>query len=68
MNNANEGGLRAPERSALGWEKEEYWDLDKLDDETRRQFDVCHGCKDVSICVIAFLSYLILLMKVKHTN
>ena len=25
MNNANEGGLRAPERSALGWEKEEYW-------------------------------------------
>ncbi len=45
MNNANEGGLRAPERSALGWEKEEYWDLDKLDDETRRQFDVCHGCR-----------------------
>jgi len=45
MNNSNEGGLRAPERDALGWDKEKYWDLEKLDEETRRQFDVCHGCR-----------------------
>tara|TARA_B100002051_G_scaffold65915_1_gene62478 strand:- start:1772 stop:3109 length:1338 start_codon:yes stop_codon:yes gene_type:complete len=45
MNNSNEGGLRAPERDPVDWKSEDYWDLEKIDEETRRQFDVCHGCR-----------------------
>ena len=45
MSNSNEGGLRAPERAVISWEEDDYWDLNKLDEETRRQFDVCHGCR-----------------------
>jgi len=40
-----EGGLRAPERNAIAWKNEVYWNTEKLDEETRRQFDVCHGCR-----------------------
>ena len=39
-----EGGLRAPVRDIVAWQDEDYWDEEKLDEETRRQFDVCHGC------------------------
>ena len=45
MKNRNEGGLDLPQRNSVSWEKEEYWEEDKLDQETRRQFDVCHGCR-----------------------
>ena len=45
MNNSNEGGLRAPERDPVDWKSKDYWDLEKIDEETRRQFDVCHGCR-----------------------
>ena len=45
MSNSNEGGLRAPEREVIAWDDEDYWNLKKLDEETRRQFDVCHGCR-----------------------
>ena len=45
MKNRNEGGLNLPQRNSVSWEKEEYWEEDKLDEETRRQFDVCHGCR-----------------------
>ena len=38
-----EGGLRAPERNIVAWTEDDYWDPIKLDEETRRQFDVCHG-------------------------
>ena len=41
----SEGGLRAPVREIVDWQNEEYWDEKKLDEETRRQFDVCHGCR-----------------------
>ena len=40
-----EGGLRAPVRDIVAWQDEDYWNKDKLDEETRRQFDVCHGCR-----------------------
>lgn len=40
-----EGGLRAPERNIVAWTEDDYWDPVKLDEETRRQFDVCHGCR-----------------------
>ena len=40
-----EGGLRAPERNIIAWKNEDYWNAEKLDEETRRQFDVCHGCR-----------------------
>ena len=45
MNNSNEGGLRAPVRDPVDWENQDYWDLEIIDEETRRQFDVCHGCR-----------------------
>ena len=40
-----EGGLRAPVRDIVAWQEEDYWNEEKLDEETRRQFDVCHGCR-----------------------
>ena len=43
-----EGGLRAPVREIVAWQEEDYWNKEKLDEETRRQFDVCHGCRTVS--------------------
>ena len=39
MKNRNEGGLDLPQRNSVNWEKEEYWEEDKLDQETRRQFE-----------------------------
>ena len=40
-----EGGLRAPVRNIVAWQEDDYWNEEKLDDETRKQFDVCHGCR-----------------------
>ena len=40
-----EGGLRAPVREIVAWQEDDYWNKEKLDEETRRQFDVCHGCR-----------------------
>ncbi len=40
-----EGGLRAPVRDLIAWQEDDYWNEEKLDEETRRQFDVCHGCR-----------------------
>ena len=45
MSSNSEGGLRAPVRNIVDWKNDEYWDAQKLDDETRRQFDVCHSCR-----------------------
>ena len=42
---SDEGGLRAPTRNIVEWTKADYWNSEKLDEETRRQFDVCHGCR-----------------------
>ena len=41
----HEGGLRAPERKPLNLESKVFWDEKELDNELRRQFDVCHSCR-----------------------
>ena len=40
-----EGSLDAPIRYPLDWHSEEFYDRAALDEEARRQFDVCHGCR-----------------------
>ena len=40
-----EGGLRAPKRKPLNLKVKEFWDKKELDNELRRQFDVCHSCR-----------------------
>lgn len=40
-----EGSLDAPVRHPLAWETDEFYDEAQLDEETRRVFDVCHGCR-----------------------
>ena len=40
-----EGSLEAPIRRPIPWREADYWDEAKLDAETRRVFDICHGCR-----------------------
>lgn len=40
-----EGSLEAPTRHPLDWESAEFYDEVKLDEELRRVFDICHGCR-----------------------
>lgn len=40
-----EGSIDAPTRHPLDWQSEEFYDRAALDDELRRQFDICHGCR-----------------------
>ena len=40
-----EGSLDAPVRHNIAWQDEDFYDTEKLDDELRRVFDVCHGCR-----------------------
>ncbi|MEK7245441.1 MAG: heterodisulfide reductase-related iron-sulfur binding cluster [Pseudomonadota bacterium] len=40
-----EGSLEAPIRRPILWREADYWDEAKLDAETRRVFDICHGCR-----------------------
>ena len=41
----SEGGLKAPVRHPLDWHNPDFYDPDKIDEELRRVFDVCHGCR-----------------------
>lgn len=41
----SEGGLAAPSRHPLDWRNPDFYDEAKLDAETRRIFDICHGCR-----------------------
>jgi glycerol-3-phosphate dehydrogenase subunit C len=41
----SEGGLEAPERHALGWRDPEFYDLNSINTEFERVFDICHGCR-----------------------
>ena len=41
----NEGGLGAPERHKIPWRESDYYNPDRLDQEMRRVFDICHGCR-----------------------
>ena len=40
-----EGSTEAPIRYPLDWHSKEFYDRAALDEEARRQFDVCHGCR-----------------------
>ena len=40
-----EGGLRKPEREAINIDDASFWNEVELDQELRRQFDVCHSCR-----------------------
>lgn len=40
-----EGSLEAPIRHPLDWKNPDFYDEAKLDEELRRVFDVCHGCR-----------------------
>src|ERR1700754_1802711 len=40
-----EGSLGAPVRHPLDWNNPDFYDLEKLEAEERRVFDICHGCR-----------------------
>lgn len=40
-----EGSLDAPKRHIIDWNNPDFYDEQKLDDELRRVFDICHGCR-----------------------
>ncbi|HEX7775848.1 MAG TPA: heterodisulfide reductase-related iron-sulfur binding cluster [Parvibaculum sp.] len=41
----SEGSLHAPTRHPIDWHNPDFYDLEKLDEELRRVFDICHGCR-----------------------
>lgn len=43
--NPSEGGLEAPTRHPIDWRDDDFLDLNKVEDELRRVFDHCHGCR-----------------------
>ena len=42
---SKEGSTQAPTRHPLNFEHPDFLDPKKLDDEMRRVFDICHGCR-----------------------
>ncbi len=40
-----EGSLDAPVRHPIDWHNPDFYDEAKLDEEVRRVFDICHGCR-----------------------
>ena len=40
-----EGSLDAPFRHPIAWRDEDYYDVEKVEAEMERQFDVCHTCR-----------------------
>lgn len=40
-----EGSLEAPVRHPIPWQDADFYDEVKLDEELRRVFDICHGCR-----------------------
>jgi len=40
-----EGSLDAPTRHPVDWQNPDFYDEAKLDEEMRRVFDICHGCR-----------------------
>ncbi|MDB5467792.1 MAG: glycerol-3-phosphate dehydrogenase [Phenylobacterium sp.] len=42
---AREGSLDAPFRHPIAWRDDAYYDLEKVEAEMQRQFDVCHTCR-----------------------
>ena len=42
---SKEGSITAPVRHPINFNHPDFLDLKKLDDEMRRDFEVCHGCR-----------------------
>ena len=42
---SREGSLEAPTRHPIDWRRDDFYDVEKLDAELRRVFDICHGCR-----------------------
>ncbi len=42
---SREGSLDAPIRHPIPWHDEDFYNEEKLDEELRRVFDICHGCR-----------------------
>jgi glycerol-3-phosphate dehydrogenase subunit C len=40
-----EGSLEPPVRHPIAWEDPDYYDVEKIEAELRRVFDICHGCR-----------------------
>jgi glycerol-3-phosphate dehydrogenase subunit C len=40
-----EGSLEAPTRHPIDWQDPDFYDVEKLDAEMRRVFDICHTCR-----------------------
>ncbi|HEY3643869.1 MAG TPA: heterodisulfide reductase-related iron-sulfur binding cluster [Gammaproteobacteria bacterium] len=40
-----EGGLEAPTRHPIDWQKPDFWNEESLTKELERVFDICHGCR-----------------------
>ena len=40
-----EGGLEAPTRHPIEWQKPDFWNEELLTKELERVFDICHGCR-----------------------
>src|SRR3546814_14874579 len=40
-----EGSLEAPTRHPIDWQDPDFYDVEKLDAEMRRIFDICHTCR-----------------------
>ena len=40
-----EGSLEPPVRHPIAWEDPDFHDVEKIDAELRRVFDICHGCR-----------------------
>ena len=45
IQNKKEGSTKAPIRHPVGFNHPDFLDPKKLDDEMRRVFEVCHGCR-----------------------
>src|SRR5271168_2185564 len=42
---SREGSLEAPTRHPIKWRDPDFTDMEKIDAEMRRVFDICHGCR-----------------------
>jgi len=42
---SKEGSLDAPTRHPIAWKDDAFYDEAQLDEELRRVFDICHGCR-----------------------
>ena len=40
-----EGSLDAPVRHKIDWQDPDFYDMEKIDAEMHRVFDICHGCR-----------------------